>query len=393
MASDSKQFTSAAVALLVLQGKVSLDDDTRKYFPEMRDYGTPIRVRNLLNHTSGVRDIFQLMSVGGYRVEDVLSRADAVALITRQENLNFKPGEKYSYSNGGYILLGELVQRVSGQSLREFTTQQIFQPLGMTHTSFHDQPRITMKNWAVSYEADGAGGYRVAFNQNFGQVGDGGLFSSVDDLAKWDENYYTHTVGGDALQRLIHTHGILNNGDTIPYMFGNASGADRGLRTVSHNGSFMGYKADITRYPDQHFSVITTCNLGSINPSLTTREIAALYLGDKMSPKPAAPAAGGAGQGGRGNQPAANIKLSAADLDALVGDYRSDALDVTYHVTRTAYGGLALSYRTFPLRSLVPTAPNAFRAPGVVLQFERQGSGRATGLGVGPAPGIPFVRQ
>ena len=142
--SDSKQFTAASIALLALDGKISLDDDIRKYIPEMPDYGTPITINHLVHHTSGIRDIYGLMSLGGLRLEDVFSDSEAVALIARQKELNFKPGDDYLYSNSGYFLLGQIVKRVSGKSLREFADERIFQPLGMTHTHFHDDPGHVM---------------------------------------------------------------------------------------------------------------------------------------------------------------------------------------------------------------------------------------------------------
>src|SRR4051812_2885249 len=150
--SDSKQFTAAAVALLALRGQLSLDDDIRKYFPELPDYGTLIRVRHLIHHTSGIRDIYTLMSLRGDRLEDVFPDSEALALIFRQKGLAFTPGSAYSYSNSGYFLLAQLVKRVSGRSLREFTDAEFFQPLGMTSTHFHDDPGHVMKNRAMSYE-------------------------------------------------------------------------------------------------------------------------------------------------------------------------------------------------------------------------------------------------
>jgi CubicO group peptidase (beta-lactamase class C family) len=366
--SDSKQFTAASIALLVIDGKLSLDDDIRKYIPEMPDYGTPITINHLLHHTSGIRDIYVLMSLGGLRLEDVFSDSEEVALIARQKELNFKPGDDYLYSNSGYFLLAEIVKRVTGKSLREFADERIFRPLGMSHTHFHDEPGHVMKGRAMSYEPDGHGSYRISYLQNFDKIGAGGLYTSIEDLRLWDENFYTHQVGGGALQKLIHTRGVLNRGDTIPYAFGNNVTSYRGLRVDEHGGSLMGYKAEILRFPDQHFSVLTTCNLGSINPGPLAEQVAEVYLGDRMGPKDLRPLADSRR---RGVIAAGAPALSAAELTAYAGDYYSDEVDATYHVTVSG-GSLLYSARHMPAQMLTLIGPDTFRARGgITLHFER----------------------
>jgi CubicO group peptidase (beta-lactamase class C family) len=376
--SDSKQFTAASIALLSLEGKLSLDDDVRKYIPELPDYGktygVPVTIRNLIHHTSGLRDIYTLMGLAGTRMEDVMTDEAALALIARQKELNFKPGTDYLYSNSGYWLLGQIVQRVTGKSLRVFADERIFQPLGMTHTHFHDDPGHIMKNRAMSYEPDANGGFRISYLQNFDKIGAGGLYSTVEDLAKWDENFYTHKIGGDALQQLIHTRGVLAKGDTLRYAFGNEVATYRGLRTDEHGGSMMGYKAHILRFPDQRFSVIETCNLGSINPGPIARQVAEVYLGTMMkSPEATASTASrAAGQSGNAGQQAAS--RAAADT-RIVGEYYSDELDATYRVV-SSNGSLVLRRPNIPDAPLVPVDATTFRASGnqlappIVLHFD-----------------------
>src|SRR5689334_19891019 len=390
--SDSKQFTAASIGLLILDGKIALDDDIRKYIPEMPDYGTPITINHLVHHTSGIRDIYGLMSLGGLRIEDVFSDSEAVALIARQKELNFKPGDDYLYSNSGYFLLGQIIKRVTGKSLREFADERIFQPLGMTHTHFHDDPGHVMKGRAMSYESDGKGGFRISYMQNFDKIGAGGLYTTVEDLRKWDENFYTHQVGGDALQKLIHTRGVLNKGDTIAYAFGNNVTTYRGLRVDEHGGSLMGYKAEILRFPDQHFSVLATCNLGSINPGPLAEQVATVYLGSKMGPPSERQVAG--------RRPsdvaqAAAPALSPADLAAYAGDYYSGEVDATYHIA-VVDGGLVLSGHHVSKQNLVPTAIDTFRAGnGLTLHFEH-GSGAmpsAFTVEAGRVRNIRFARR
>jgi len=388
--SDSKQFTAASIALLVLDGKLRLDDDIRKYVPEMPDYGTPITINHLIHHTSGIRDIYGLMSLGGLRIEDVFSDSEAVALIARQKELNFKPGDDYLYSNSGYFLLGQIVKRVTGKSLREFADERIFQPLGMTHTHFHDDPGHVMKNRAMSYESDGKDGYRISYIQNFDKIGAGGLYTTVEDLRKWDENFYTHQIGGDALQAMIHTRGVLNKGDTIPYAFGNNVTTYRGLRVDEHGGSLMGYKAEILRFPDQHVSVLATCNLGSINPGPLAEQVAEVYLGSKMGPKPERQLANR-----RSREVALAAQLNSAELAVYAGDYYSDEVDATYHLS-IENGALVLSARHVEAQKLASTGPDQFRTGnGLTLRFERSGSERPTAFTIeaGRVRNIRFVRR
>jgi CubicO group peptidase (beta-lactamase class C family) len=389
--SDSKQFTAASIGLLVLDGKLKLDDDIRKYIPEMPDYGTPITINHLIHHTSGIRDVYGLMSLGGLRMEDVFSDSEAVALIARQKELNFKPGDDYLYSNSGYFLLGQIVKRVTGQSLRDFADARIFKPLGMTHTHFHDDPGHVMKNRAMSYESDGKGSYRISYLQNFDKIGAGGLYTTVEDLRKWDENFYTHQIGGDALQAMIHTRGVLNKGDTIPYAFGNNVTAYRGLRVDEHGGSLMGYKAEILRFPEQHFSVLETCNLGSINPGPLAEQVAEVYLGSKMGPKAERQVAA---RRPRDVAQAATPSLGAAELAAYAGDYYSDEVDATYHVA-VVDGALVLSAHHIAAVQLTPTAADTFRAPGgLTLHFQRTGAAvSAFAVEAGRVRNILFARR
>lgn len=388
--SDSKQFTAAAVALLALRGQLSLDDDVRKYFPELPDYGTPVRIRHLIHHTSGIRDIYTLMALRGDRLEDVFPDSEALALIARQRGLAFPPGSAYSYSNSGYFLLGQLVKRVSGRSLREFADAELFRPLGMTNTHFHDDPGHVMKNRAMSYESDGKGGFVISYLQNFDKVGAGGLYSTVEDLQKWDENYYTHKVGGDALQTLIHTRGVLTNGDTLPYAFGNNVTTYRGLRLVEHGGSMMGYKAYIERYPDQRLSVLTTCNLGSINPGPLSHAVAEVFLGSIMK-EPRPPAAEAAPRGA-----AASVAVGpTSDPGLLIGDYYSPDLDAVFHVARGSDGGLTVQMPRKAPQALVRDGGDQYHLPGIRVRFERGASSAAPTMVVEVARmgAITFVRK
>ena len=234
--SVSKQFTAAAIALLAVQGELELDAPVQRYIAEFPDYPDPPTVRHLVHHTSGVRDYIVLMSLAGNRSEDFFTNQEVLDAINRQRELNFAPGDDYLYSNSGYFLLGEIVARVSGQSLREFARANFFEPLGMPRTHFHDDHNEIVPGRAIGYAPTPSGDdFRINVT-TLDMVGDGGIFTSVEEWVAWDRNLGAGTVGGPEWVALMHTRGVLNSGDTIPYAFGIAHGEHRGLATVGHGG-------------------------------------------------------------------------------------------------------------------------------------------------------------
>lgn len=287
--STSKQITAASILLLAQDGKLSLDDEVRKHVPELPDYGTPVTIRHLLHHTSGIRDYINLMSMGGINVEDWTTADDALAAIARQKRLDFKPGSEHSYSNSGYFLLSQIVERVSGKKMREFAQERIFGPLGMTNTQILDDHTKVIPHRAASYAPARDGGFAVR-ESNWEQTGDGAVQTTVEDLAKWDQNFYDSKVGGAWLVEQLQTKGTLNDGETIDYSRGLLVAEHRGLRRVSHGGAWAGYRAEMIRFPDQKLSVVTLCNLGTANASGLAQQVADLYLADKLQPQ-AQPAA------------------------------------------------------------------------------------------------------
>jgi CubicO group peptidase (beta-lactamase class C family) len=279
VASVSKQFTAMAVLLLAQAGKLSLDDDVRQYIPEVPDFGARITIRNLIYHTSGLRDQWDLLNLAGWRYSlDLITDDDVLGLVARQKELNFPPGEKQLYSNTGYTLLGQIVKRVSGQSLHEFTTERIFTPLGMSNTHFRDDHAEIVKHMAYGYIEGPAGkGYRLSVT-NFDTVGPTSLLTTVEDLALWDENFYHPRVGGAALVEQQLQRGKLNNAKDLDYASGLGLGEYRGLPTVDHPGTDAGYRAELLRFPEQHFSVACLCNDRSIFPVELARKVADIYL-------------------------------------------------------------------------------------------------------------------
>jgi len=388
--SVSKQFTAASIALLAQDGLISLDDDIRGYFPEMPAYDRPITVRHLVHHTSGVRDIYTLMALAGIRLEDVFSDEEAIALIAAQEETNFPPGEEYLYSNSGYFLLAQLVERVTGTPLREYAEEKIFVPLGMNDTHFHDVPSHIVERRATSYQRDGDDGFRVSYLGNFDKVGAGGLYSTVRDLLLWDRNFYTGDVGGQAFLDLIHTPGVLNNGEALAYAFGLNVDEFRGLRRVSHSGSMMGFKAAFLQFPEQRFSVLATCNLGNIEPMGLARRVAEIYLAGEL----AEPDQAVSQPPDPDDEESTVTSFTPSEREAYSGSYYSSELDVRYELSAEG-DELWLRLRNTPPRRLRKVQGRGIRAGSWQLDFERAPDGDINGFSVnaGRVTNIRFERR
>ena len=278
MASVSKQFTAASIVLAAEQGFLSLDDDVRKYIPELPSYGYTVTLKQMLHQTSGFRDFLALTYLSGRNTSALSSPDDVLKLIARQKGLNNAPGEEFVYSNSNYFLLGIVVKRATGKSLAEFAAANIFKPLGMAHTLFYDDNGVVVPNRVAAYDPGDEGSFRLDWSTIFDIVGSGGLMSNVDDLLLWDRNFYSNRIGKASLVRELETHGLLNNGHPINYGLGLWLGEYRGLKTVEHSGGTFGYRAELLRFPEQQFSVITLCNVASADVEGLARQISDLYL-------------------------------------------------------------------------------------------------------------------
>jgi CubicO group peptidase (beta-lactamase class C family) len=288
VASVSKQFTAMAILLLERDGKLSLDDDIRKYVPEIPNYGAVITIRHLLNHTSGLRDQWDLLAMARGRFEENrITEADVMDIIPRQKAINFPPGSEYLYSNTGYTLSAVIVKRVSGKSLRDFADERIFKPLGMDDTHFHDDytmivPRRTM---AYATRAGGAG-LRVSI-PNYDTYGATSLFTTVGDLLTWQANFESPRVGDRALFDRMETSARLTSGDSTGYGLGVAVATHRGARYVSHSGGDAGYRSWTGRFPDHGLAIAIACNTSTANPQALALRLADSYLADALTPTPA----------------------------------------------------------------------------------------------------------
>jgi len=374
--STSKQFTAAAIALLAEEGKLTLDDPVRRHFPEFPAWADGMTVRQLVLHTSGIRDYLQLAFLAGKSDDaDYYTDEWVLELLSRQQETNFPPGEQYLYSNSGYLLLAHIVQRVSGLSLREYAQNRIFGPLGMKHTHFHDDHRELVPRRATGYEPSADGGYRISMT-TLDIVGDGSVFTTIDDLLLWDRNFYNNRLGrgGPDLITTMTTPGRLNNGEQLDYAFGLGISEFEGFTLVSHGGAFVGYRAEMLRLPQQRLSVAVLCNRADAAPTQLAREVAREFLPErKDTARPEAP-----GVIGTEETPV----LSAAQLQEYAGDFWEDN-EAFAAETAVDDGKLWAVHSPTRRNELVPAGPDLFRmagVPGVVYaRFERDG-GRISGL-------------
>jgi len=280
--SVSKQFTAASVVLAAEQGLLGLDDNVRKYIPELPDYGHAITLREMLHQTSGFRDLFDLVYFSGHDASDFNSPSEILRLIERQKGLNNVPGAEWVYSNTNYFLLGVVLQRASGKTLAEYAAENIFRPLGMTHTRFYDNASAVVPGRVAAYDAGQHGQFLVDWSTTYAVVGGGGLMTTVSDLLRWDGNFYANQLGKGTLIKELETPGVLNDGKEVTYGMGIIRGNYRGLSIVEHNGALFGYRADLLRFPDKKFSVICLCNVANANPEEKSRRVADIYLRGEM---------------------------------------------------------------------------------------------------------------
>jgi CubicO group peptidase (beta-lactamase class C family) len=279
VASMSKQFTAMAVTMLASWDKLRFEDNIRDYLPEVPDFGHPITIGQLMHHTSGLRSDLILLILAGYRLEDLIANNDVMELIAGQRDLNFKPGEKFSYCGSGYLLLALLVERVSGNLLNGFCLEHIFKPLGMLNTHFHDDPLKLVQDRAYAYYAIETGEYQNAI-LTCGLTGGTGLYTSIEDLARWDENFYSARVGGTAVIERMHQPACLNDGREIEYAAGLILENYKGKETVVHGGDGAGIHCYMIRFPKHRFSVVVLGNRSDVNARRLAHQVVDIYLFD-----------------------------------------------------------------------------------------------------------------
>jgi len=387
-ASISKQFTAMSILLLAKRGQLSLDDEVQKYIPEWADHGSRVTISHLLTHTSGLRDGFTLHELNAAR-DDVFDNDVMVKILARTRGLNFTPGTEFQYNNSAYAVLASIVSRVSGQSLRAFSEANIFKPLGMAHTHFHDDPSMIVPNRVSGYHRDGSGLHLASDNGRI--IGNAGLQTTVGNLLLWEQNFAEVRVGDRALITAMQTPAIPTGwSDGSFYGFGLEIAQYRGLRTIGHGGGDRGIAAYVVRYPEQGFAVALLCNFDNIGENLhatgLTQRVADIYLSNALATPPTSSVAA----------TPTNVTRSAEQLASKTGLYR-DPLSETVGRIFLRDGKLRASAGAGEGESveLTPVSENRFVISGtpVVAEFLPAAPGRPQEVRVTGAGPKPVVSQ
>ncbi|MGO8930084.1 MAG: serine hydrolase domain-containing protein [Limisphaerales bacterium] len=368
VASVAKQFTGLSVAMLVQQGKFSLDDDIHKHLPAVPDFGKPITINHLLHHTSGLRDWPETLALSDVDMEAPITLDMILEMVRRQRELDFAPGEEEQYSNTGYNLLAATVAKVTGQSFRTWTHRNLFQPLGMKHTLVCDDPAEVIVNRANSYAPDGKNGFHRVVSQLAAQ-GSSSLFISAEDMGKWLLNFDTARVGGRAAIELMQQPGRLNSGKKVDYAFGVALERHQGMATVSHSGSWAGYRSYTIWLPEKRFAAAILANTSNMDTRGIALKITDLYLG--IPAAPSTPAS---------SRPPVAVKADPAAWGPFLGTYR---LGPGWLLTITREGDQLMTQATHEDKfRMTPVSDTNFfvEAYGAPVAFVRESSGAVTNL-------------
>jgi len=328
IASTSKQFVGCAIALLEADSALDVDADVGDYLPELHRFDSTVRVRNLLHHTSGIRDKYALNAVGRLPEETISTDFGSMALLARQRSLHFEPGSRFMYSNSNYFLLAQIVERVSGMSFADFTRTRIFGPLGMAASRFRDDASVVIANRASGYRRGRDGSWHLA-EYTWNSLGPGGVVTTVDDLAKWATTYYDNRLEpADLGARMLRTE-PLADGRPNTYAFGVMVDSYRGLTAVSHAGGVSGFAAEMITFPDHHLSVICLANTSVLPAAQKAREVAALHFGDALAPLSS-------------SSPGEPVGDARFDVDAFAGTYLTADESAVFRVMAQADGGVVL---------------------------------------------------
>jgi len=383
VASVTKQFNAASIIMLAREGKLSLDDNVRKWLPELPEYEWPITLRHMLQHTSGLRDYLVLFPLAG-----------------RNDALVSQPGERYRYSNTAFMLLSQVIERVNGQTLGEITRERIFEPLQMNASFMYEDFEKVVPQRATGYIREDDGHVRIVHNYNFDVAGDGQLYSTMEDLLRWDN--YLHGAGKPAIYPMMLVEGALNNGDPLGHSQGLRRQEYRGLQTIGHGGSSWGFRTELIRFIEPGLSIAISCNMGDVNPQRLAKEVADHFLADQLEPKAndETPDADGMLVDEVSKPP----ELAPEQLAEFAGSFFADELDATYHF-EVVDGGLVVRIEQDLPLIVAPVADDrfevAFHPQGwsgsdtINLEFDRNRAGSITGFGLsmGQERNIVFERH
>jgi CubicO group peptidase (beta-lactamase class C family) len=355
IASISKQFTVFSILLLEKQGKLSLEDDIRKYIPEVPYFGKTITLRHLASHTSGLRDQWSLLEMAGWRMDDVITKEHILKLVSKQKELNFNPGDEYSYCNTGFTLLAEVVSRISEMSFAEFTKANIFEPLKMSHTLFYDDHEKIVKNRAYSYFVDNTGTKKSILN--YANVGATSLLTTVEDLSLWLTNFSNIKIGDSTIINKMNKLAVLNNGETFGGALGQFVGQYKGLNEIQHGGADAGYRSYLTRFPDENFSVIVLSNSAELNASSTAHKVVDIYLKDKLEKEAVK----------EGKSTKTDFVVSADILSTYVGNFELPGFEIEITESNGQLYGTPAGVAG---ALLIPSSTTKFKVDGVEATVE-----------------------
>ena len=318
--SVSKQFTAMAILLLEKDGKLSLDDDVRKHLPELPDLGQVVTLKNMLNHTNGFREVYNLMPMTGWKGEDALRREDVLEILKRQEELQAAPGEEYNYNNSAFIMLTEIVERITGQTFPEFMEERVFGPLGMSSTMVRPNPATLVPGASQGYTADSAGFHESG--DLYAAYGAGGVYTTVEDFSKWMDNFANPVVGDQELIARMVYRDTLNNGDTIDYGLGIGVDEWRGLLSYSHGGADIAHRAFLVYFPELNGGAVAMSNNAGFNSHQVAHEMAEIYYGDEMEQAEEAEGkAEGEGEDAEEGEEEGPVVVPEHVLQSYAGDY------------------------------------------------------------------------
>ena len=391
--SVSKQFTAFAVVLLEAEGRLSLDDDIRTHLPELSHLEQRITIRHLLNHTSGLREIYNTMMIGGWQSGDAMIQEQALRIAALQPELQFAPGAEHLYNNTGYMLLADIVERVTGEEFHEWMQQHVFEPLGMSRTVIMHRLGQVIEGSGDSYAPLESGGFVRVFDNSTIQ-GAGGVYSTVEDMSRWLRHWGGPLIGSARLLERMQERTVLTTGDTLAYALGVNVGRYRGLRRVQHGGSSAGYRSALVFFPELIGGVIVQSNNAAVSAGALAGALADLYFADGM--EPAVAAAGDATrQAGEADEP--GWQPTRIELGIYTGRFYSPEVDAVYDLALEG-DVLVLQHRRIGMVELRPRRADVFsgaRGPVGELRFERDDAGRITGFSVanGRTRGVHFVRM
>ena len=393
--SVSKQFTAFSIYLLQHQGKLSLDDDIRKYIPELPNFEKPITIRHLCYHTSGLKEQLALLSFSGWRMDEYISNEQILKVVNRQKELTFDPGSKFQYSNTNYTLLAEIVERVSGERFSSFTKKNIFEPLGMNNSQFYDDHEKLIKNRAYSYDYEDGFYEKEILNNVY--LGPTGLYTTVEDLSKWSNNFYTPKVGDELLLKKFNKPATLDNGKpallseelNIQHAKGQFLRNYRGVNTYIHTGSDAAFKAFFGRFPEKKLTVIVLSNDMFLEAYPIGIQIAEFYLEEEMLPKQQT-------TNSPTNTDNDSTVFTNKELSNYVGDYYSAELLTNYKLL-TKEGKLVMSHLRLNDIRLDQTGQSKFSGVNYypfTLEFIKDEKGLVIGFNITDFRGetLPFKK-